>query len=513
MTLKLFPNLLFAVARALHDIFIEKQYADKVIERVLKSNPKWGARDRGFIAETTYDIVRNYRFLSEMLGHKPTTEADFYLLFGIWKIMNREELPEWAEFKGLEINQLYTRRRKIITDRRVRESIPNWLDALGETELGEKWEPTIKALNEQARVIIRTNTLRVERKNLIKILSTEGIETTPVGDDGLILEKRTNLFRTEAFREGFFEVQDFSSQSVAPFLAPEPGMRVVDACAGGGGKTLHLAAIMKNKGTILALDTEEWKLGELRKRARRALCDIIETRAIESTKTIKRLHNSADRLLLDVPCSGLGVLRRNPDAKWKLKPDFIEKVRGIQAQILQQYSLIVKPGGRLVYATCSILPSENDEQVAKFLESSVGQQFFLIQERKILPQDEGFDGFYMALLERKADENTVEKPKKAEKKPKIAVESAEMEVLDTISEKMNAPKKSAKKTTEKSGLKIVADAPIVLNAEIEPEIIVETAAILPKKTARKKVETAEIEPEIIVETAILPKKTARKKTV
>jgi precorrin-6B methylase 2 len=353
--------------------------------------------------------------------------------------------------------------------------------------------------------------LRVERKNLIKILSTEGIETTPVGDDGLVLEKRTNLFRTEAFREGFFEVQDFSSQSVAPFLAPEPGMRVVDACAGGGGKTLHLAAIMKNKGTILALDTEEWKLGELRKRARRALCDIIETRAIESTKTIKRLHNSADRLLLDVPCSGLGVLRRNPDAKWKLKMDFIDKVRGIQAQILQQYSPIVKPGGRLVYATCSILPSENDEQVAKFLASSVGQQFFLIEERKILPQDAGFDGFYMALLERKSDENAVEKPKKATKKAGIVPESTEMDILETISDKMNAPKKSTKKSTEKGSLKIIADAPKIEEVEILPEILPVETPILPKKTARKKAEKVEIEAEIIAETSILPKKTTRKK--
>ena len=175
-------------------------------------------------------------------------------------------------------------------------------------------------------------------------------------------------------------------------------MRVVDACAGAGGKSLHLAALMKNKGTLISLDTEGWKLEELKKRARRNGVHIIETRAIESTKTIKRLHNSADRLLLDVPCSGIGVLRRNPDAKWKLAPEFLDNVRTIQAKILADYSKIIKIGGQLVYATCSILPSENELQVQKFLAENANFKF--IAERKVSPAEDGFDGFYMARLER-----------------------------------------------------------------------------------------------------------------
>jgi 16S rRNA (cytosine967-C5)-methyltransferase len=180
-------------------------------------------------------------------------------------------------------------------------------------------------------------------------------------------------------------------------------MRVVDACAGGGGKTLHLAAMMENKGSIIALDTQGWKLEELRKRARRAGASNIETRSIESKKTIKRLYNTADRLLLDVPCSGLGVLRRNPDAKWKLQPEQIDQLRQTQQDILQSYAPITKPGGRMVYATCSILPSENQDQIQTFLASSTGKDFKLISDQKILPQDDGFDGFYMALLERKKE--------------------------------------------------------------------------------------------------------------
>ncbi|TAE58894.1 MAG: methyltransferase domain-containing protein, partial [Bacteroidetes bacterium] len=194
---------------------------------------------------------------------------------------------------------------------------------------------------------------------------------------------------------------DYSSQLVAPLLDPQPGMRVIDACAGGGGKSLHLASLMKDKGKVLSLDTVPWKLEELRRRAKRAGTGIIETRVIDNKKIIKRLYDSADRLLLDVPCSGLGVLRRNPDAKWKISQAFIDKLKGIQHEILSDYSRMLKPGGRMVYATCSILPSENREQVQRFLNEGTGD-FELITEHQILPQDKGFDGFYMALLSRKA---------------------------------------------------------------------------------------------------------------
>ncbi len=146
------------------------------------------------------------------------------------------------------------------------------------------------------------------------------------------------------------------------------------------------------------MDTEEWKLTELKKRARRAGVGNIETRVIESSKTIKRLENSADRLLLDVPCSGLGVLKRNPDAKWKLTPDFIDRVRELQQHILQDYSNIIKAGGVLVYSTCSLLPSENEEQVKKFLQAN--SNFELEEEKSFMPS-EGFDGFYMARIKRK----------------------------------------------------------------------------------------------------------------
>jgi 16S rRNA (cytosine967-C5)-methyltransferase len=237
-------------------------------------------------------------------------------------------------------------------------------------------------------------------ETVIQTLESFDIRTRRVGEDALLAESRGELFINTAFKDGLYEVQDLSSQLVAPFLEPKAGMRIIDACAGNGGKTMHLAALMGNKGRILALDTEEWKLEHLKKRARRVGATIIETRQITTTKVIKRLDQSADRLLLDVPCSGLGIFRRHPDARWTLSMEQIQRLHETQRQILQSYSRMVKPGGMLVYSTCSILPSENQEQVQFFLQQP-DCAFELVAEQTILPQERGFDGFYMARLLRK----------------------------------------------------------------------------------------------------------------
>ncbi len=397
--MKIYRNLSAAVVEGLHEIFVNKKYADKVIEKILKSNPKWGARDRRFIAETTYDIVRWYRLFKEI---SEAEDEDFWKLLGVWCLWNNTEFPDWDEFEGLDRKKIEARYEELQSDRKIRESIPDWLDELGEKELGKEWEKELTALNEEASVVLRVNTLKVDRQSLQQQLEEEEIVTEAPAEfsDALILEQRQNIFTRQQFKDGLFEVQDAGSQLIAPFLQVKPGLRVIDACAGGGGKTLHLASLMQNKGRIIALDTEEWKLEELKKRARRAGAGNIETRVIESSKTIKRLENSADRLLLDVPCSGLGVIKRNPDAKWKLSVDFIQRVKELQQHILEDYSTMVKPGGLMVYSTCSLLPTENEKQVEKFLESRK-EQFELVEQKWIKPT-EGFDGFYMALLKRKA---------------------------------------------------------------------------------------------------------------
>ncbi len=288
--------------------------------------------------------------------------------------------------------------------RKFRESIPDWMDELGVKELGEElWTKEIAAQNEQAKVILRVNTLKTTKEKLRAILMDLNIETefNQQYPDALILKERANVFLTDAFKEGLFEVQDASSQLVARFLDVKPGMRVVDTCAGAGGKTLHIASLMENKGQLIAMDLYESKLKQLKLRAKRNGAFNIEPRVIEGTKTIKKLHEKADRVLIDAPCSGLGVLKRNPDSKWKLQPEFIENIKKVQAEVLENYSKIVKPGGKLVYATCSVLPSENQEQIKKFLSTENGKNFTFVKDIKVLASESGFDGFYMALLERK----------------------------------------------------------------------------------------------------------------
>jgi len=278
------------------------------------------------------------------------------------------------------------------------------MDELGVKELGESiWSKEIHAQNQQADVILRVNTLKITKEELQSKLFDENIDTEFIKGypSALKLKERANVFMTDAFKKGFFEVQDASSQLVAEFLDVKPGMKVVDTCAGAGGKTLHIASLMENKGQIVAMDLYESKLKQLKIRARRDGVHNIDIKVIESTKPIKKLYDKADRVLIDAPCSGLGVMRRNPDAKWKLQPEFIDNIKNVQRDVLQQYSKMVKPGGKMVYATCSVLPSENQEQVEHFLTSESGKDFIFVTDKKILAHQSGFDGFYMALLEKK----------------------------------------------------------------------------------------------------------------
>ena len=402
--MRLHRNLVFATIDALAEIFNEGNYADKVIEKTLKRDKRWGSRDRSFIAETTYDIVRWKRLYAEIAEVKePYKREDLFRMFAVWCVLRGIIIPDWPQFEKTPERRIKGRFDELSRIRKFRESVPDWMDQLGEEELGEKvWTKEIHALNEQAPVVIRANKLKTNPEELARILSEEGVETSNLRNypEALVLKERSNIFKTKAFQNGLFEVQDASSQRVAEFLDVKPGMRVVDTCAGAGGKTLHLAALMENKGQIIALDIYGNKLKELKRRAKRAGAHNIDTRSIDSTKVVKKLYNSADRVLIDAPCSGLGVLSRNPDAKWKLEPEFLDRIRKTQLEILEQYSKIVKKGGKMVYATCSVLPSENQKQVQKFLKTEAGKSFRLQKEKSILSSESGYDGFYMALLEK-----------------------------------------------------------------------------------------------------------------
>ena len=394
-------NLLIGIHDALEETFFQdKKYADKVLERLLKAHKKWGSADRQVVSEIFYDMVRWKKRLEYYMGEgtKPSNIYNLILAYLLWK---KVKYKKFDEFDGIKTGGILSKLdKKTFPTKAIEHSVPDWLAGLFEKELGAKWEKEMSALNEQAPVILRANSLKISAENLVEILKEEGVNSFVLRGypDAVQLEEKKNVFLTLAFKEGFFEVQDASSQKIAELLDVKEGMRVVDACAGAGGKTLHIAALMKNKGQIIALDIYEWKLAELKRRAKRAGAFNIETRFIEDNKVIKRLHNTADRLLIDAPCSGLGVLKRNPDSKWKIDEDFINRIKTEQENILQNYSKILKKGGKMVYATCSILPSENGEQVRKFLAENT--EFALMKEENIMPSD-GYDGFYMALIERK----------------------------------------------------------------------------------------------------------------
>ncbi|WP_407265404.1 RsmB/NOP family class I SAM-dependent RNA methyltransferase [Tenacibaculum maritimum] len=403
--MRLHRNLTYAVIDSLRDVFNEGAYANKAVEKALKRDKRWGSRDRKFVAETIYEIVRWKRLYAEIANVKePFDRPNLWRIFSVWCVLKGIPLPDWNQIEPTPTRRIKGKFDELSKIRKFRESIPDWIDEIGTSELGETvWTKEMAALNKQAEVILRTNTLKITRDNLQKQLSTENVitEKLPNHPDAIKLVERANVFKTEAFKKGYFEVQDASSQLVAAYLDVQPGMKVVDTCAGAGGKTLHLASLMENKGQIIAMDIYESKLKKLKVRARRNGAHNIDLKVIDSTKVIKKLHQKADRVLIDAPCSGLGVLRRNPDSKWKLEPEFMDRIRTTQQEVLQQYSKMVKPAGKMVYATCSVLPSENQKQIEFFLASDAGKDFSFIKDEKILASTSGFDGFYMALLERK----------------------------------------------------------------------------------------------------------------
>lgn len=408
--LKLYKGLVAAIVEALQDIFIKNRQADRVVEQLLKSNKKWGARDRAFIAGNVYEIVRWWRLVKYVAQvEKAVENENFWLLAGVWQLikplhLDGQEalgsLPEWPEFENIDPEAVRQRYEEGLQIRKIAQSIPDWIDQIGESELGEQWATELAALNKTAPVVLRVNTLKTDIAAVRELLGLDITESVPGVPEALVLKKRMNVSGLDSFKNGFFEVQDAGSQLIAPYLDVRPGMSVIDACAGAGGKSLHLAALLGNTGSILSMDIEHHKLQELERRAARNGVTNLTAMHISSDKIIESLSETTDRLLLDVPCSGLGVLRRNPDSKWKLKPDFLDKIRKVQAQILENYSKMVKKGGKMVYATCSILPSESEEQVRAFTKRHKADWRF-VSEHRTSPARDGFDGFYMALLERK----------------------------------------------------------------------------------------------------------------
>lgn len=388
-----------AVVSVLETVMKEGAYAAPVIAAKLTENKKWGSRDRSFIVETTQDIFQHFRLLASALGYAYTDPAlNYWQIVAAWWLKQGEELPDWEEFGSIETDKVLQRLANPLSMADAL-SVPDWLYATGTSELGEQFETELQAMQTDAPLFIRVNTTKATVKAVQKALLKEEIEgaEVPEAPTALQLNKKRHLKNMPAFRDGWFEVQDAGSQLIAPYLDAEPGMLVVDACAGAGGKSLHLADMMRNTGHIYAFDITEVKLKNLRHRLQRAGFTNVQPEVI-NTGWVKQLHHQADRLLLDVPCSGLGVLRRNPDTKWKLTAADMDAIQQTQREILTNYHTMLKPGGKMVYATCSILPSEDEAQVQWFLAEH--PEYSLVHQQYVWPSQTGFDGFYMALLQK-----------------------------------------------------------------------------------------------------------------
>lgn len=389
-------NLVAGVLEALEWSFGKDVYIDKVLEQLFRRNRKWGKRDRAFVAEHSYTIVRHWRLLWHLMGTEPVTKRkQLWKLFQVYAKWKELPIPNWEVFENHELPAFPPLDSLPLE---IKESFPDWLSELASTEIGSAWTSIAHELNGDSALVIRANTLKISRKELQVKLSDLGLESLELSwnQEGLILHKRVATTSLDLFKNGFFEVQDGGSQSIAPLLQVEQGMTVIDACAGAGGKALHTATLMKDHGRIVCMDVESRKLSELERRAERQGFKSIETRSI-SPGSIDEFISTADRLLLDVPCSGTGVIKRKPDTKWKLKPEYLENVIQTQASILRNYSRMLKSGGLMVYATCSILPSENEKQVENFIGEN--EAFQLLEQHSLSPQF-GSDGYYMALLKK-----------------------------------------------------------------------------------------------------------------
>lgn len=408
--------------------------ADKLLEHYFKSHRYIGSKDRGAVAELVYWVLRHKAALEWWLGkYNHFLTGRMFAIAAL--ILRRDYNPQ--SFSSIakdspyspdalsddETKLAHTLLRSDINHPdmpdHVRLNYPQWMDADLRDSFGGNLEAAMRSMSEQAPTDLRVNTLKTSREKLLGQLQKEGFDCapTPLSPIGIRLAKRGPIFTSKYFKEGHFEVQDEGSQAVALLTDAQPGQRVIDFCAGAGGKTLAIAAHMDNKGRILAWDTSKKRLDQITLRLRRAGVHNAQSQVIESENDafIKRHKATADRVLIDVPCSGSGTWRRNPDLKWRFSPKDLEEVLDVQARIFQSAARLVKPGGRLVYATCSIFKAENDRQIDRFLANN--QQFRVVCAEKIwnkltddnqtapayfsvTPHEDGVDGFFAAVLER-----------------------------------------------------------------------------------------------------------------
>jgi len=423
--------------------------ADTIVKDFFRARHYLGSKDRRFINDVVYGIIRNRTLMQVyveravgVLGYQPRYRTipslALYIAYAVKILRENTEsvLPDVAalahihlpDFDCMAFVQAVQRAEvpvDIVNDpvRRIAAfySFPEfvvseWIRRYGEAEA----ELLCGSLNHPAPTTVRVNTLKTNVENCQRALKREGVAAmrTELSPAGLVLERRVNVNGLESFRRGFFEMQDEGSQLLSFLLDPHPGDRVIDACAGSGGKTLHLAALMDNTGELVAVDVEDHRLRNLTERISRAGVSIASACLVgRDDATIAGWYAKANRVLIDAPCTGVGTFRRNPSAKLSLAKEMVARLSDTQRSVLNSYAGLVAPGGRLVYATCSLLESENEGAVDWFLKTH--EDFTVLPAHEVLaglgiqlegtsrfltlfPHKHSTDGFFAAVMERRA---------------------------------------------------------------------------------------------------------------
>jgi 16S rRNA (cytosine967-C5)-methyltransferase len=422
-------DLVDAAILEVHGLVHDQDWlADRALERALRRERGLWSTERRAVAEAVYGIVRWQGQLDALLGGRPTLAERYAAFLARFGRVAPADAARRLGVAPARLAPLATAEARIaevkdpVERLALEASLPRWIVERFAAQLGlDEARALARAMNERAPLTARTNVLAGDREALRARLDAEGVgsEPTRFSPWGLVLDGHENAFSLAAFREGRFEIQDEGSQLIALACGARPGHVVVDACAGAGGKSLALAAEMRNKGSLHALDSDEGRLDEARRRARRAGVHNLRARAIaagaEAEAQLADLAGKADVVLVDAPCSGLGTLRRKPDARWRLAPEDPARFATLQRELVRRFAALVRPGGRLVYATCSIGTTENEE-VAEFAARELPLRPaplapMLGEERAravgadaarvtLFPHRHGTDGFFMAAFER-----------------------------------------------------------------------------------------------------------------
>ena len=417
------PNALLELATELiHQVLQLKHPADGVVSDFFRQHRMLGTRERHTLAETTYTMLRE-RLLYQHLAQSGKGEMERRLAVLAWQGNEGFLRAALSETEQQWLAQVSAVDRASLPEK-LRHNLPEWLAQRLQAAHGDQFWPLVEAMNTSAPLDLRVNTFKAKRDDVQAAFKAEGIEalTTPYSPVGLRISAKPALHTLDVFMRGDVEVQDEGSQLLALMTGAKRSEMVADFCAGAGGKTLALGAEMRNTGRLYAFDTSGHRLASLKPRlARSGLSNVYPAQiAHERDERIKRLAGKLDRVLVDAPCSGLGTLRRNPDLKWRQTPQSVDELRAKQALILASAARLLKPGGRLVYATCSLLDAENEEIAQAFTaerepdfkvlpaldaltKAHVAQAETLVRGDflRLWPHRHATDGFFAAVWERR----------------------------------------------------------------------------------------------------------------